>query len=103
MGELKKNEKHSRALLLASAPSFYTCKSSFLFIENIQTKQEVVNTARRRAFMLFLLGDLLFQRAPKGPWEAFANKDGGQLAEHTAALRHPPRGLSGAAASSSHM
>lgn len=78
MGKLKKNEKRSRALLLASVPGFYTCKLSSLFIENIQTKHDVMNTAQRRALMLFLLSDLLFQRAPKGAWKAFANKEGGQ-------------------------
>lgn len=103
MSELKKNEKHSRAPLLASVPGFYTCKSSFLFIENNQTKHDVMNIAQRRAFTLFLLSDPLFQRAPKGAWKAFANKDGGQLAERTTALWHPLRGFPGAAASSSHM
>jgi len=103
MGELKKNGKHSRAPILASVPVFYTCKSSFLFIENNQTKHDVVNTVQRRAFTLFLLSNLLFQKAPKGAWKAFANDDGGQLAEHTAALGHPPSGFPGAAASSSHV
>lgn len=71
-------------------------------MENNQTKHDVVNGARRRAFALLLLSDLLFQRAPKGAWKASANKDGGQLAEHALTPGHPLRGFPGAAASSSH-
>lgn len=42
-------KKHSRALLLASGPGFYTCKSSFLFMEHNQAKHHVTNTVQRRA------------------------------------------------------
>lgn len=103
MGELKKNEKHSCAPQLASVPVFYTCKLSFLVIENNQTRHYGMNIAQRRAVMLCLLSDLLFQRALEGAWKAFVNKDGRQLAEHAAALWHPPRGFPGAAALSSHV
>lgn len=88
---------------MASVPGFDTCKLSFLFSENNQLKHNVMNIAQRRAFTLFLLSDLLFHRAPKDAWKAFANKDGGQLAEHTAAMGHPARGFPDAAAPSSHM
>lgn len=63
---------------------------------SLKTKHDVMNVRQRRAFTLFLLSDLLFQRAPKAAWKAFANEDGGQLAEYAAALGFP-----GAAASSS--
>lgn len=66
---------------------------------SLKTKHDVMNVAERRAFTLFLLSDLLFPSTQK----AFANEDGGQLAEHAAALGHPPRGFPGAAASSSHV
>lgn len=42
-------KKHSRALLLASGPGFYTCKSSFLFTEHNQAKHHVTNTVQRWA------------------------------------------------------
>lgn len=72
-------------------------------MENNQTKHDVMNIVQRRAFTLFLLSNLLFQRAPKGAWKASANKDDRQLAEHTAALGHPLSGFPCAAALSSHV
>lgn len=102
MGELKKNEKHSRSPLLASVPGFYTCKLSFLSIENNQTRHNAMNAVQRRTFVLLLLSELFFQRAPNGAWKPFANKDGEQLAELAPTSGHPPRGFPGAAAFSSH-
>lgn len=100
---LKRNEKHSRAPHLAPVPVFFTCESSFLFMENNQTELDVMNIVQRRIFTLLLLSNLLFQRAPKGAWKAFANKDGWQLAEHAAAQGHPLRSLPGVALLSSHV
>lgn len=102
MGELKKNEKHSRSPLLASVPGFYTCKSSFLFTENNQTRHDATKAVQRRTFVLLLLSKLLFQRAPNNAPKPFANEGGEQLAELAPTLGHPPRGIPGAAASSSH-
>lgn len=45
----KTNPNHSHAFLLASGPGFYTCKSSFLFMEHNQAEQHVTNKVQRRA------------------------------------------------------
>lgn len=46
---MKKEKTRSHAPLLASGPGFYTCKSSFLFMEHNQAKHHVTSTVQGRA------------------------------------------------------